>query len=330
MRKVYFILLFVILTFSATAQFSISGKLRTLKPMILTVKDFNDKVIVQCDIKSSQEFSTKKLDIVPDLYTLTIGEWSDMVILTNIPVTIKGYLDDKNPQTTKMLFEGISLDPQCKAFAHKFNQTNKNDVSFLLNSKDVNPLFIATTIYKYRHLIEVYEQWKALSEMMPKDSKALICDFVRKGAIEREVYRIGGQAYDFKVENKDGKMVSLSDFKGKYVLIDFWASWCGPCRREMQNIKKIFKELGGDKVQFISISLDDTKEIWQKAESEEQIPWVSLWDKDGFKKTILQSKFGFSTIPFIVFIDKEGKTVARYIRGEEIRTMVKKIIDNKL
>lgn len=330
MKKAYFILLFAMLTFSATAQFSINGKLRTLKPLTLTVEDFSGKMIVQCDIKSGQEFATKKLNILPDLYKLTIGEWSDMVILTNTPVTIKGYLDDKNPQTTKMLFEGLSIDSECKAFAKEFNETNNNNVSFLLNSKNVNPLFIATTVYRYRHLIEVYELWKSLSEMLPADNKALIYDFVRKGVVEREIFRIGGKAYDFKVEDKNGKMVSLSDFAGKYVLIDFWASWCGPCRREMQNIKKIFEELGGDKVQFISISLDDTKEIWQKAEEEEQIPWLSLWDKDGFKETILQSMYGFSTIPFIVFIDQDGKTVARYLRGEEIRTIVKKAIENKL
>lgn len=330
MKKVYIILLFTVLSFSVSAQFSISGKLRTLKPMSLTVEDLSGKLIVQCDIKSSQEFSTKKIDIVPDLYKLTIGEWSDMVILTNIPVTIKGYLDDNNAQTTKMLFDGMLLDSECKAFINEYHKVNKNDISFLLGSKNLNPLFIATTVYKYGHLIEVYEQWKTLSGMMPVENKALICDFVRKGAIEREVFRIGGKAYDFKVENKDGEIVSLSDFAGKYVLIDFWASWCGPCRKEMQNIKKIFEDLGCDKIQFISISLDDTKEIWQKAANEEQIPWLSLWDKGGFEKTILQSKYGFSTIPFIVFIDKKGKTVARYIRGEEIRTIVKKAIENKL
>lgn len=329
-KKLYLVGIFVLLSLSVSAQFSISGKLRTLKPTILKVEDLNGKVIVECDIKNSIEFKTKKVNIVPDLYKLTIGERVDLVILHNHKVTIKGFLNDVNPSSSNIIFEGLEKDVECKKFQTDFHAKNLSSVAFLLKDKSVDPLYIATTAYMFNNLIHAYEEWKSICDMMPSDNKALICEYIRKSTHEREIYKIGGQAYNFEAEDKDGNIVSLTDFAGKFVLIDFWASWCGPCIKEMQNIKKIFERLESDDIRFVSISLDDTKEKWLKAMDKEKITWVSLWDKNGFKNTILQSKYGFNQIPFIVFIDKEGRTVARNLRGNDIETIIKKALDNKL
>ena len=134
---------------------------------------------------------------------------------------------------------------------------------------------------------------------------------------------MGAQAYDFEFVDPEGKRVRLSDFRGKFVLVDFWASWCGSCRHEVKYIRPIYADLKGKELEFLSVSLDKRERDWRKMLEEEQLPWVMLWDKEGFTKgndpNKIQKAFGFYAIPFIVLIDKEGRIIARNLRGEKVR-----------
>lgn len=129
----------------------------------------------------------------------------------------------------------------------------------------------------------------------------------------------GMRAMDFTLINNKGKEVSLSDYKGKVVLIDFWASWCGPCRKENPNVVEAYKKYKdkafktGKGFEVLSVSLDRGEAPWLKAIKDDRLVWKGhVWDKDGAVST----KYGVRSIPYGFLIDGEGKIVAQ---GHKLR-----------
>ena len=138
----------------------------------------------------------------------------------------------------------------------------------------------------------------------------------------------GSPAPEFELTTPDGGKLALKDLQGHIVLIDFWASWCGPCRQEMKSLLPIYNELKGDDLVFISVSLDKREKDWRNMLDVEKLPWVMLWNKEGFTigdaPNTIQKAYGFYGIPFIVLIDKEGRFIARGLRGERVKEEILK------
>lgn len=127
----------------------------------------------------------------------------------------------------------------------------------------------------------------------------------------------GRQAPDFSFPDENGRMTSLSSFKGKVVILDFWASWCGSCRKEIPNMKKYYEEFKDNKnVAFISVSIDAKKLDWKKALMEEQCAWTQLLAPNSGREAM--DKYLFNGIPFIIAIDQEGRIFRKSLRGEGI------------
>jgi len=131
---------------------------------------------------------------------------------------------------------------------------------------------------------------------------------------------------DFTIKNGniDGTPVSLSDFvgKGKYILVDFWASWCRPCRAEIPNIEKVYKEFKGDKFDVLSIAVWDVRENTIKAAKEHNITWNQIIDA----QKVPTDLYGISGIPQIYLFGPDGKIVAKDLRGDNIRAKVSEVL----
>ncbi len=136
---------------------------------------------------------------------------------------------------------------------------------------------------------------------------------------------IGKHVIDFVMDNDKGQPVSFSSFKGKYVLLDFWASWCGPCRSEMPFINEIYQKYKDKNFEVVAVSIDSKKEHWLKAIIEDKMTWVQLSDLKGYKNDAAL-KYGVMAIPRNFLINSEGIIIAKDLRGEDIEKELSKII----
>lgn len=143
-----------------------------------------------------------------------------------------------------------------------------------------------------------------------------------------EAVAIGNDFIDFTMKNPEGETVSLSDYagKGKYVIIDFWASWCGPCRNEMPNVVEAYKKYKDKGLEIVGVSLDSEKDKWIQGIEDLNMTWpqmsdISGWETDAVKLYAIQG------IPHTVLLDKEGKIIDKNLRGKELDEKLSELLD---
>lgn len=146
--------------------------------------------------------------------------------------------------------------------------------------------------------------------------------------IRLAAFGVGSVMPNFTLKTPDGKDISLEDFKGKYVLVDFWASWCGPCLREMPNVVKLYKECKGKNFEIFGVSLDNKKDAWVKAIKANGMKWPQGSDLKGWGSEPARL-CNVSAIPFTVLIDPEGEVIAIDLRGEQLHAKVKEVLGKK-
>ena len=143
--------------------------------------------------------------------------------------------------------------------------------------------------------------------------------------MKEELYpagKVGSAVAEFTVKDNDGKEVTLASLREgkKYVLIDFWASWCNPCRKEIPNLKNLYKLYGDKGFQIVSISIDKKKAEWEKALEEEQLPWPNFLDETG-----VADLYKVRFVPTMYLIDAQGTLVGENLRGQALADKLKEL-----
>ncbi|WP_421920543.1 redoxin domain-containing protein [Marinifilum sp.] len=186
---------------------------------------------------------------------------------------------------------------------------------------------IASGYVKYRMTGNMkLEKMEEMYNALPENVKASVYGNLIKDKIDlQKSVAIGKPAPDFTLNTPEETPFSLSSLKGKVVVIDFWASWCGPCRAENPHMVELYKEVNEKGVEFLGVSLDDNKDNWLKAIEADGLIWKHVSDLKGWNSKASRM-YGVTGIPATVLLDQNGVIVAKNLRSADLKVEIEKLL----
>jgi peroxiredoxin len=310
---------------------------------------------------SNGKFSFKGKMEMPDVRLLRLNahEYFGQFFLDNANLTITAYKDSL--RATKItgspthdvfkiyIAEMQKLGKEIRALQNKFQKAmGANDTETANKAKidyqamiDNNKVFTKNfvkehpnsvvaayiTLYQLANQIDVKELEEIAGKFTPEISKSEYVIQLNEIIKEKKKTALGMAAPDFTMNDPEGKPVTLSSFKGKVVLLDFWASWCGPCRKENPNVVKLYQQYHSKGFEILGVSLDRTKDDWVKAIKEDNLTWTQVSDLQ-YWQCAAAKLYGVSSIPQSFLLDKEGKVIAKELRGDELAKKLGELFPN--
>ena len=205
--------------------------------------------------------------------------------------------------------------------ANKVQQEAKGKMDALIrrNADNVLAAYLQTVgMERINELAPLKQMYASLSEKAKTTAPGRILA-ARIAAIEQ--VSVAAKAPDFTLPTPDGEQISLYGVKGKLKIIDFWASWCGPCRMENPNMVKLYNDFKNKGLAVISVSLDERKAAWTQAIKKDGMPWIHVSDLKGWKCEVVKL-FNVDAVPYILVLDENNRILAKNIRAEKLRAFV--------
>lgn len=183
-------------------------------------------------------------------------------------------------------------------------------------------------LFSFMQLFEPADVLALLSETRPKLRNSQTGTEMKAYFEKKAKTGKGHMFMDFKLLTPDGQPMALSDYagKGKVVLVDFWASWCGPCIKEMPNVIKAYNEYKDKGFEIVGVSFDTNADAWKGALSRLNMTWPQMSDLKGWESQAGQL-YGITSIPFTMLLDKDGKIIATNLRGVQLHNKLKELLD---
>jgi peroxiredoxin len=351
--KIY-IILFSLLVGTAQAQnpggFRIEGHIQGLsEKSLVTLSDANKPTdtLARTTVKNAVFILTGHVN-EPNLFVLNFAsaKKKTSIFIGNETVTVNGNIEN----LSAMQLKGSPSETDFLAFEEIFNPyfAKLNQLSQLSNSPDAAAKrdsigeayqIVAMTIqskvdsfiqdrkssYVSPFLLVVVNQLsddiflleRRYQTLSPQVQQSMYGNYLREQIQSGKVGAIGSEAMDFTQADTAGRPISLSSFKGKYVLVDFWASWCKPCRMENPNVVAAYERFKAKNFTVLGVSLDRSREAWIKAIQDDKLAWTHVSDLKFWNNAVAQ-QYHIQQIPVNLLIDPNGKIVGKNLRGPDL------------
>lgn len=295
----------------------ITGKVKNTVSGMIYIQKFYNKMFFtfdSCRLDSGKFLFSEKLQ-VPELYGLTIDTAIyPLFVFLNANDKISVEFDTANFDNSKI--SGSADNDLYRQYTQAKGEV-KIDSFIKKNPKSIVSTYLLYREYSYRLTPEEIEYNISLLDTSFKNTQYVEVLNELVNILKRVIP--GNKALDFSLPDTSGKERKLSEFFGKPLLLDFWASWCSPCRRENPNLVKAYEEFKDKGLMIFSVSLDKKKSNWIKGINDDHLTWVHVSDLKYWNSSAAKL-YGVRAIPSNVLIDASGTIIARNLYGPELET----------
>jgi peroxiredoxin len=363
MKNLFYLILAatMVVACNQTPKFTISGNIEGLADGTVYLKQrvAGESVTLDSAKSVGGKFELKGSVVVPDQYAVVLGERKQIqVLVENKAIQISGKADDlrnvtitgsaSQDEMKALDAKSAELNVKMKDLYGKYQEAKKagNQTEVAQLEKQLDALdstqtaifknfvtgspnsFVAPVILsRIQYGMEADEIQSYLTKFSPEVLKSTSAKTLVDRVNVLQSVSVGKIAPDFTQNDSIGNPVKLSDVyaKHEYTLIDFWASWCGPCRGENPNVVAVWKDYNAKGFHVMGVSYDTDKAKWLKAVASDQLTWTQVSDLKGWNNATAKI-YGINSIPANLLLDKTGKIVGKNLRGEKLREKIAELL----